>query len=95
MKRVPLKKLRDKWMADSAFRKEYERLAPEFETAQALVKARTRAGLSQAQVARRMGTTQSAVARLESGLRSPTTRTLDLYAKATKSRLKVVLVPAE
>ncbi|MGD9539248.1 MAG: helix-turn-helix domain-containing protein [Alphaproteobacteria bacterium] len=95
MKRVPLKRLREKWMADPAFRTEYERLAPEFEMAQALVKARLRAGLSQSQVARKMGTTQSAVARLESGTRSPTTRTLELYAKATNSRLKVTLVPAE
>lgn len=95
MKTVPLKKLRDKWMKDPAFRKAYEDLAPEFELAQALVRARTRAGLSQAEVARRMGTTQSAVARLESGHRSPTTRTLHLYAKATRSRVKVTLVPAK
>ena len=95
MKSIPLGKLRERWMADPAFRTEYEKLAPEFELAETLVKARTRAGLSQAQVAHRMGTTQSAVARLESGLRSPTTRTLGLYAKATKSRLKVRLVPVE
>lgn len=95
MRKVTLRTLRDKWMADPAFRREYEKLAPEFETARALIKARTRAGLSQAEVARRMGTTQSAVARLESGLRSPTTKTLGLYAKATRSRLKVTLIPSE
>lgn len=93
MKTVPLKKLRDKWMKEPGFRKAYDDLAPEFELAQALVEARTRAGLSQAEVAHRMGTTQSAVARLESGRRSPTTRTLDLYAKATRSRVKVTFVP--
>jgi len=51
-----------------------------------IAKARTRAGLSQAQLAKRMKTTQSTIARLESGRGRPSTRTLDRFAKATGHR---------
>ncbi|CAM3824526.1 helix-turn-helix domain-containing protein [Roseateles saccharophilus] len=60
-------------LADPATRREYDALAQEFETARELVVARARAGLTQEQVAERMGTTQSTVARLESGRRPPDT----------------------
>ena len=60
-------------------------MAPEFEIARALIAARARAGLTQAQVAARMGTTPSVVPRLESG-RLPSIRTLERYAKATGAR---------
>lgn len=66
-------------------RKAYEAMAPEFEIAGELIAARARAGLTQAQVASRMGTTQSAVARLEGG-KLPSIRTLVRYAKATGAR---------
>ena len=58
--RIPFKKLKDEWMRDPAFRAEYERLKPEFALALALVKARTKAGMTQADVAKKMRTTQSA-----------------------------------
>jgi ribosome-binding protein aMBF1 (putative translation factor) len=51
---IPFKKLKDEWMKDAAFRAEYEKLKPEF--ALALVKARAKAGMTQADVARRMRT---------------------------------------
>ncbi len=60
----------------------------------ALLVARTRAKLTQAQVARRMGTSQSAVARLESG-RSPSLASLRKYAAATGSRVEITLAPAK
>jgi hypothetical protein len=56
-------------LADPTTRAAYEALAPEFETARELVAARARAGLTQQQVAECMGTTQSTVARMESGKR--------------------------
>ncbi len=56
--------------------------------------ARARSGLTQAQIAERMGTTQSAVARLESGRAKPSLRTLEKYAAATGSRLTVKLETA-
>jgi transcriptional regulator with XRE-family HTH domain len=81
--------LHKKWMKDPEYRKEYEALEDEF----ALIAARARAGLSQAQLAKRMKTTQSAIARLESGRAKPSTRTLQRYAEATGHRLKIVFEP--
>ena len=66
--------LHKKWLRDPAYREAYNELAPEFRMARALIEARTNAGLTQAQLAERMQTTQSVVARLESGRAHPSTR---------------------
>lgn len=79
------------WQKDPAYRAAYEALAPQYELASALIAARTRAGLTQAQLAERICTSQSAIARLESGRARPSTRTLERIASATGSRLRVVL----
>jgi transcriptional regulator with XRE-family HTH domain len=73
---------------------EYERLEDEFAYLDEFLKARAEAGLSQAEVANRMGTTQSAVARLESGRgkHSPSLATLNKYAKALGLRIDFRLV---
>ncbi len=95
MTTVPLDKLRRRWLRDPAFHEAYEALAPEFEIAAALIAARSRAGLSQAQVAKRMGPTQSVIARLESGRQCPSLNSLERYAKATGNRLRVEFVATE
>ena len=76
-------------LADPATRAAYDALAPEFETARELVAARARAGLTQQQVAERMGTTQSTIARMESGKRPPSLRTVQRYAQALGCRAVV------
>jgi transcriptional regulator with XRE-family HTH domain len=59
-----------------------------------LLKARTKAGLTQDAVAERMGTTKSAVSRLESaGKHAPSLSTLKRYAEAVGCELRVKLVP--
>ena len=88
-----IRDLHKKWMDDAAYRAEDEELEPEFELARALIEARTRAGLTQAQLARRMKTTQSVIARLEAGRTQPSTKTLDRYARATGSRLRITFEP--
>src|ERR1700757_3003261 len=85
--------LHKKWLKDREYRKAYEALEEEFALAAAIVKARNRAGLSQAELARRLKTTQSTVARLESGRGRPATRTLERFAKETGHRLKRVFEP--
>ncbi|MGZ8407473.1 MAG: helix-turn-helix domain-containing protein [Caulobacteraceae bacterium] len=55
--------------------------------------ARSQAGLTQAEVAERMNTTQTVIARLESGRGKPSTRTLERFAKATGARLKISFEP--
>ncbi len=91
---IPFKKLRDEWMRSPSFRAEYEKLRPEYALALALVKARTRAGMTQADVARKMRTTQSVVARIESGRNPPNLKTLERYASAVGRRIQVKLVAA-
>jgi transcriptional regulator with XRE-family HTH domain len=73
---------------------EYGRLDEEFALLDEFLKARAAAGVSQAEVAERMGTTQSAVARLESGQgkHSPSLATLRKYAQALGCRLDLRLV---
>jgi ribosome-binding protein aMBF1 (putative translation factor) len=90
---IRIKDLHKKWMRDPQYRKEYEALEEEFALAAEVAKARSRAGLSQAELARRMKTTQSTIARLESGRGRPSTRTLDRFAKATGHRLKISFEP--
>ena len=80
--------LHEQWMQDPAYRNAYEQLEPEFALARALIEARTKAGLTQAQLAD-MHTTQSVIARLEGGQVQPSTRTLERFAKATGTRLKI------
>lgn len=86
------KQLKAKWLKDRRARKAYDAMAPEFEVARALIAARVRAGLTQEEVARRMGTTQSAVARLEAGNSLPSLKSLYRYAAATGTRPEIQLV---
>ena len=79
---------------DAEYRAAYEALEGEFALVSELIQARARAQLSQAQVASRIGTTESAVSRLESGRAKPSTRTLEKYARATGHILHISLEPA-
>lgn len=81
-----LKSIRRELLADGEARAAYEALADEFAIAHELIAARLRAGLSQGEVAERMGTTQSVVARLESGRRPPSMRTVQRFAQAVGGR---------
>ena len=92
--RNSLKQFRSRALARPDVRREYERIAEEFEFLSEILKARVAAGLTQADVAARIGTTQSAVARLESagGRHSPSIATLQRYASALGYKLQVRLV---
>jgi transcriptional regulator with XRE-family HTH domain len=78
-----------------AYNAAYKALDEEFHLARLLIEARTRAGLSQPQLARRMKTSQSYIARLESGAVTPSTRALERFAAATGSRLRIAFEPIE
>lgn len=88
-----INELHDKWMKNADYSTAYESLDDEFALAGAVIEARSRAGLTQEELADRMQTKQSVVARLESGHVMPTTRTLEKIAKATGSRLKISFEP--
>jgi len=77
-----------------AVKAEFDKLSDEFSLLDEFLKARTSQGLTQAQVAEKIGTTQSAVARMESGSgkHSPSFATLSKYADALGCKLEVRLV---
>jgi transcriptional regulator with XRE-family HTH domain len=89
-----LKAFKARALARPDVRYEYDRLADEFAFLDEILKARAESGLSQAEVAARIGTTQSAVARLESAEsgHSPSIATLQRYASAIGYKLQVRLV---
>jgi ribosome-binding protein aMBF1 (putative translation factor) len=88
-KPVPVEKSFAKWRKSPVYREAYAALDEEFALAAELIKARTRADISQEEIARRMRTSQPAVARLEGGQGNPSVNTLRRYARATGTRLKI------
>lgn len=88
-----------KWSEEPDFKAAYDALDDEFRLFDELLQARSRAGMTQSQVAERMGTKPPAVARLESGggreKHSPSVATLRRYAKAVGCRLEIKLSPLE
>ncbi|MBI5751463.1 MAG: helix-turn-helix transcriptional regulator [Hydrogenophilales bacterium] len=76
------------------FREAYDALEAEYALAHEMLAARTRAGLTQEAVADRMGTTKSAVSRLESaGKHAPSVASLKKYAAAVGCTLKIEFIP--
>ena len=86
-----LEELKTDLLKRADVRTEYEALAEEFSIAEALIRARTEANMTQAEVAEKMHTSQSYVAKLEGGQVSPSIKALQRYAAATGSRLKISL----
>ena len=84
-----VRKLHRKWLKNREYSLAYEALEPEFELARAVIQARVRAGLTQEQLAERMDTSRSVIARLESGRVRPSTHTLERLAAATGTRLRI------
>ena len=78
-----------KMLKNPKFKEEYDKLEPEFAVIQALIDARIKKSLTQKQLAKRMGTTQSAISRLEKGNVSPTVDFLKKLADATDTRLDI------
>jgi transcriptional regulator with XRE-family HTH domain len=85
--------LHKQWLKRPGYKRAYKALEGEFNMASALIEARSHAGLTQEQLARRMRTTQTVIARLESGRVKPSTRTLERIAVATGMRLKISFEP--
>ena len=92
-KLIPVDEAIGRWRKDPAYMAEYNALESEFALLAEVIKARTAAGLTQAQIAKRMQTTQAVVARLENGHTMPSTRTLQRFAAATGHRLKITFEP--
>ena len=90
---IPASEAFKEWRKDPEYVAAYDALEEEFALASALIKARGDADMTQEEVASAMGTTQAFIARLESGRGLPSTRTLERFAKATHTRLRISFEP--
>lgn len=88
-KTIPVAEVSKEWFKDPEFVKEYEALEEEFALAEALIDARAKSDLTQEQIAERMGTSRTAVVRLEGGKGNPSLNTLRRFADATGTTLRV------
>ena len=89
------KQFKDKALAKPAVKAAYDGLEEdEYGFLEEVLKARKKSGLTQAELAEKIGTTQSAIARLESisSVHSPSINTLQKYARALGCRLQIKLV---
>jgi ribosome-binding protein aMBF1 (putative translation factor) len=87
--------LRQKLLTDPEVKAEYDRLGPILSVVGEMIEARLAAGLTQADIAARMGTTQSVIARLENARHMPTFDMVARYAAAVDRRLDIHLVPGD
>lgn len=86
------KDLKETALSDPLVAAEYEALAPEYALARQLIAARAAAGLSQAQVAERMGTKASEVSRIEAGRQNVSMTKLRKYAAAVGKEVQLQLI---
>ncbi len=88
-----LQELKQELLKDPEFRKEYEALEPEMDIMRAILDARTRAGLTQAELSKKSGISQADISRLENGTRNPSLALLKRLAEAMDSVIKIEFVP--
>lgn len=90
---IPVEESFARWHEDPEYQAIYDASAEEYSLIAELIRARIQAKMTQEQVAEAMGTTQAVVARLEGGRTKPSTRTLERYAKATGTKLRIHFEP--
>lgn len=90
---VTHRELHKKWMRDPEFRREYERLAPEFEIARQIIDARIKRKITQEELAKRMGTGQAVISRLESANAKPSLSLIQRLAEALNLKVELKFTP--
>jgi ribosome-binding protein aMBF1 (putative translation factor) len=86
---ISFKQFKTKALKDTAVKAEYDALSPEYEVIRAIIKARTKRGWSQTNLAEAIGSRQPVISRLEQGNSNPSLQTLSRIAKALDLSLKV------
>ena len=89
---VEFNKIKKDLLKNPDFKREYEALSGQYQLARMLILARRAAGLTQKDLAEKMGTSQSAIARMESG-RVSSLKTVEKYAEVTGHRVTYQLEP--
>ena len=87
--------LHSRWLKTPGYKEAFDASQAEFELARQLIETRIKSGLSQGELASKMGTSQSTIARLESGTSMPSMRTLTKFAQATNSQLQILFKPVK
>lgn len=90
---IPWEQVRKELMSNPKVKKAYEDLQPEFAIIQALIDARTKRKLSQEELAKRMGTGQAVISRLENANASPSLALMKRLANALGLRLEIKFLP--
>ena len=91
MQRKTYKQLKRELLEDKKIKQLYDRLGPEFTMIEMIIKKRIEKGLSQKELARKIGTKQSAISRLESGTYNPSLSFLQKVGEALDVKLKISL----
>lgn len=81
--------LHKKWMKDPGYRREYEKLGPEFEIARQIIDARIKRKISQEELAKRMGTGQAVISRLENANAKPSLSLIQRLADALNLKVEL------
>ncbi|MEK9176499.1 MAG: helix-turn-helix transcriptional regulator [Patescibacteria group bacterium] len=83
------KELKKELLKDPEVKKEYDRLAPRYAVVSSLIRARLEKGLTQKELAKKIGTKQSAIARLETGNTNPSLDFLEKVVNAMGYKLQI------
>jgi ribosome-binding protein aMBF1 (putative translation factor) len=86
---IPYSEVRKRWMEDPEFKKAYDALEPEYAIIRAILKKRIESKMSQKDLAKKLGTKQSAISRLESGTYNPTLSFLKKLSTALGGKLEI------
>lgn len=85
------RQLKTKLLSDREVKKAYKALGPEFEFIQMIIQKRIGKGLTQKELAQKIGTKQTAISRLESGAYNPTVSTLRKVANALDAKIEILI----
>lgn len=88
---IPFEKLHAEWMKDPEFRREYEKLQPEFQIASQMIDARIKQDMSQEELAKKVGTGQAVISRLEGMNAKPSISLLSRVARALNIKISITI----
>jgi len=91
IKLISAQALHQKWMKDPQYRREYEKLEPEFQIARQIIAARIKQKMSQEELARKAKTGQAVISRLEGMNAKPSLSLLERIARALNTKIVVTI----
>jgi|SRR3989344_1687235 len=93
LKLTSLDKLHKSWLKDSAYKRAYEETEPEYQLARSLIGARLKRKMTQEELAKKIGTKQPVISRIEAMSQKPSLSLLERIAKALNARVEIRILP--